>query len=352
MDLTAVVPKDMWGVYIPVFEKPDHKCLINIGSVTATRREVTTLCRSAKDDGDDTSASTVRRRTPRKQFPSSTPASGSSARVTRSTARGQLALPQPSIEDSPGGGRYVLLQVSSTSSNALDLDIATMEGENPYTGTVRQTRLKTLCAKNYRGSDDEWAQIVSYVFGQLRKAHWIRRFGLSKKRSGSAEGEGKHVVWLDGADQLQGYLSCSMETGAPLNAPMESSQFEEGCASSSTIVPQTQSGVGVQAPQSPTSEVPESLTAMSQRHNAKPKFRARNNRNNEKQKPATQAGQQDSVLSKRYHCAVCDVSCRDAASLRIHNKSKRHAKKMEMGDSDYNCDLQYFLQIPVRFQPA
>ncbi|RLL95704.1 hypothetical protein CFD26_104653 [Aspergillus turcosus] len=98
MDLTAVVPKDMWGVYIPVFEKPDHKCLINIGSVTATRREVTTLCRSAKDDGDDTSASTVRRRTPRKQFPSSTPASGSSARVTRSTARGQLALPQPSIE--------------------------------------------------------------------------------------------------------------------------------------------------------------------------------------------------------------------------------------------------------------
>ncbi|RLL95705.1 hypothetical protein CFD26_104820 [Aspergillus turcosus] len=204
--------------------------------------------------------------------------------------------------------------------------------------TVRQTRLKTLCAKNYRGSDDEWAQIVSYVFGQLRKAHWIRRFGLSKKRSGSAEGEGKHVVWLDGADQLQGYLSCSMETGAPLNAPMESSQFEEGCASSSTIVPQTQSGVGVQAPQSPTSEVPESLTAMSQRHNAKPKFRARNNRNNEKQKPATQAGQQDSVLSKRYHCAVCDVSRRDAASLRIHNKSKRHAKKMEMGDSDYNCD--------------
>ncbi|RHZ43971.1 uncharacterized protein CDV56_101076 [Aspergillus thermomutatus] len=64
---------------------------------------------------------------------------------------------------------YVLLQVSPTSSNALDLDIAATEGENPYTGTVRQNRLKTLCAKNYRGSDDEWVQIVSYVFGQLKE---------------------------------------------------------------------------------------------------------------------------------------------------------------------------------------
>ncbi|KAF7168130.1 hypothetical protein CNMCM5623_001244 [Aspergillus felis] len=64
---------------------------------------------------------------------------------------------------------YVLLQVSPTSTNALDLDIAATEGENPYTGTVRQARLKTLCAKNYRGSDDEWVQIVSYVFGQLKE---------------------------------------------------------------------------------------------------------------------------------------------------------------------------------------
>ncbi|KAF4222096.1 hypothetical protein CNMCM8980_001327 [Aspergillus fumigatiaffinis] len=63
---------------------------------------------------------------------------------------------------------YVLLQVFPSSANALDLDIAATEGENPYTGTVRQTRLKTLCAKNYRGSDDEWVQIVSYVFGQLK----------------------------------------------------------------------------------------------------------------------------------------------------------------------------------------
>jgi hypothetical protein len=36
--------------------------------------------------------------------------------------------------------------------------------------TVRQTRLRSLCAKNYRGSDDEWVQIVSYVFGQLKES--------------------------------------------------------------------------------------------------------------------------------------------------------------------------------------
>ncbi|GFF46426.1 DNA repair protein XRCC4 [Aspergillus udagawae] len=65
---------------------------------------------------------------------------------------------------------YVLLQVSPTSSDALDLDIAATEGENPYTGTVRQTSLRSLCAKSYRGSDDEWVQIVSYVFGQLKES--------------------------------------------------------------------------------------------------------------------------------------------------------------------------------------
>jgi hypothetical protein len=53
------------------------------------------------------------------------------------------------------------------------------------------------------------------------------------------------------------------------------------------------------------------------RANPTPAFRARNNLNNQKQKPATKARQQDSVLSKRYHCAVCDVSCRDAASLQL-----------------------------------
>jgi hypothetical protein len=32
---------------------------------------------------------------------------------------------------------------------------------------VRHSRLKGLRAKNYEGDDEEWVQIVSYVFGQL-----------------------------------------------------------------------------------------------------------------------------------------------------------------------------------------
>ncbi|EAW14664.1 uncharacterized protein ACLA_000750 [Aspergillus clavatus NRRL 1] len=63
---------------------------------------------------------------------------------------------------------YVLLQVSRAASVSLDLDIVATEGENPYTGTVRQNILKTLRAKNYQGSHDEWVQIISYVFGQLK----------------------------------------------------------------------------------------------------------------------------------------------------------------------------------------
>ncbi|RHZ54592.1 hypothetical protein CDV55_101040 [Aspergillus turcosus] len=58
-----------------------------------------------------------------------------------------------------------------------------------------------------------------------------------------------------------GASACSMETAAPLDAPTESSQSEEEFASSGTIVPQTQSGVGVRAPQIPTPEVPESSIA-------------------------------------------------------------------------------------------
>jgi hypothetical protein len=44
----------------------------------------------------------------------------------------QRILRIPRSDDTEG---YVLLQVSPTSSNALDLDIAATEGENPYTGT-------------------------------------------------------------------------------------------------------------------------------------------------------------------------------------------------------------------------
>lgn len=74
------------------------------------------------------------------------------------------------------------------------------------------------------------------------------------------------------------------------------------------------------------------------RANPTEKFRARVKRNNEKQKAGTQARQQAAIESKQYYCAVCDVACRDNASLVLHNKTKRHLKKVQMGDSDYICE--------------
>ncbi|KAL2216832.1 hypothetical protein M432DRAFT_551491 [Thermoascus aurantiacus ATCC 26904] len=61
---------------------------------------------------------------------------------------------------------YVLVHVSSTSSAPLDLKLVGTEGENPYVGSVRQSRLENLRAKNYKGSEEEWAQILTHVFGQ------------------------------------------------------------------------------------------------------------------------------------------------------------------------------------------
>ncbi|PLB33788.1 uncharacterized protein BDW47DRAFT_134763 [Aspergillus candidus] len=70
------------------------------------------------------------------------------------------------IPRSDDTGRYVLLNVSRPKDSLFDLDVIATEGESPYTGTVRQKRLKDLRAKNYHGSDDEWIKIMSYVFGQ------------------------------------------------------------------------------------------------------------------------------------------------------------------------------------------
>jgi len=66
--------------------------------------------------------------------------------------------------------------------------------------------------------------------------------------------------------------------------------------------------------------------------------------NNIKQKPGTQARQQAAVENKTYYCEVCNVSCRDAATLRRHDETPRHKRKFERGDDDYecfDCDLSF-----------
>ncbi|OAL22130.1 hsp72-like protein [Fonsecaea nubica] len=67
-------------------------------------------------------------------------------------------------------------------------------------------------------------------------------------------------------------------------------------------------------------------------------YKARQKVNNEKQKPGTKARQMTAVETKQYHCNVCNVSCRDAASLKRHNMTPRHLRKVKMGDSDFICD--------------
>jgi DNA double-strand break repair and V(D)J recombination protein XRCC4 len=76
---------------------------------------------------------------------------------------------------------YVLLQVSPSGDSALDLNLLATEGEAPYKGKstfsspplacrcthvtlVRQRKIKDLRAKNSHSSDDEWQNILRYVF--------------------------------------------------------------------------------------------------------------------------------------------------------------------------------------------
>lgn len=66
--------------------------------------------------------------------------------------------------------------------------------------TVRQSRLKSLRAKSYPGSDDEWAQIVSYVFGQSepsnRETDWSSGVEASATISGPEDDEDNHEMTI------------------------------------------------------------------------------------------------------------------------------------------------------------
>ncbi|BCR90860.1 uncharacterized protein ACHE_60746S [Aspergillus chevalieri] len=99
-----------------------------------------------------------------------------------------LRIPRTDDPDS-----YVLLRVIKSRS---DLDIVATEGENPYTGYIKQTRLKDLRAKSYQGSDEEWARIVSYVFGQVStvgKPEWCHGIEVSASVSDPENDEDKEL---------------------------------------------------------------------------------------------------------------------------------------------------------------
>lgn len=75
-------------------------------------------------------------------------------------------------------------------------------------------------------------------------------------------------------------------------------------------------------------------------------YRAGQNRNNEKQRPATKARQQAAIANKTYHCDICNVSCRDAASLRVHVETPRHKRRALHGDGPYEC---LYCNVSFRF---
>lgn len=70
------------------------------------------------------------------------------------------------IPRSDSEGDYVLIQVKSRSSSALDLKFVATEGEAPYVGSLKSSQISKLRAKNYKGSDEEWTDILSHIFAQ------------------------------------------------------------------------------------------------------------------------------------------------------------------------------------------
>jgi len=69
-----------------------------------------------------------------------------------------------------------------------------------------------------------------------------------------------------------------------------------------------------------------------------PGFRERQHRNNELQRPATKARQEAAVLAQKYHCPICNVSTRDAATLKRHNGTARHLRMVAQGGGPPACD--------------
>jgi len=65
---------------------------------------------------------------------------------------------------------------------------------------VKQTRLKDLRAKNYQGSDDEWAKIVALILGQSSAPtddpDWAAGLEASANISGSDQDDKELVITI------------------------------------------------------------------------------------------------------------------------------------------------------------
>ncbi|KAG4431265.1 Heat shock 70 kDa protein [Cadophora sp. M221] len=75
------------------------------------------------------------------------------------------------------------------------------------------------------------------------------------------------------------------------------------------------------------------------RANPTEQYKKTQKNNNIKQAAPTKARQQEAVANKTYYCKHCKVSCRDAASLRLHEGTPRHESQVKFGDAPLICYL-------------
>lgn len=59
---------------------------------------------------------------------------------------------------------FVLLRASQHGPRPLDLKILATESRAEYSGILKHAQIKTLRAKNYEGTDDEWEDILQRTF--------------------------------------------------------------------------------------------------------------------------------------------------------------------------------------------
>ena len=87
---------------------------------------------------------------------------------------------------------------------------------------VRQAHLGNLRAKNYQGSDDEWAQIVSYIFGyystSTSKPDWSTGIEVSASISSSGGDEDREIV-LTIRKRIQAITVCSFMQMLTFSSP-------------------------------------------------------------------------------------------------------------------------------------
>ena len=74
------------------------------------------------------------------------------------------------------------------------------------------------------------------------------------------------------------------------------------------------------------------------RANPTAEYREQQRKNNKKQRVALKSIYANRVANKTFYCDACKVACRDKDSLKRHEKTPRHSKKVEMGDDDYHCE--------------